>query len=392
MNQYEYLSFYNTYEFEDSLWVNNIVTNDLFRLDKKTLQILEIVDLGLKEYTDQMYPQYFIQMVNYGDSLYLFPSKSTGKILIYNLKTKAIHCQGLGLESLCKEYNELFYKGILYEDCFWIFPPDLEMPLLVYDFGRQKIHFEWKWNENVRALLGSNVSFSLHLAYYENRVYIFQRESAKIIVTDLANGSVDIVSIQSGNNIFSIAADAAYLWIIMEEDSSLYRYDRMDVHKCQIFSLDENKKMHESKPEHRIINLKDKLVAYSPSSDIKSIYVFDKGMGIASKISEEKFPAQLCCLKDFRKGLDYYWGYNVAGRELILYPCNANMILVINVDDISMKGYCTYSYDEELEDYFVKKYRELEYGKKSEPGDLLISRYGMKIIRNILSQPEKING
>lgn len=388
MNQYEYMSFYNICEYGHSLWVNNIVTNDLFRLEKETLRVLEMIDLNLDKFGIQAYPQYFVQTIQRNNLLYMFPGKSSGKIFIYNLETREIRCQSLGLDAVCKECDELFYEGIQYEDCLWIFPPNLEIPLLIYEFCKEEIRYDWKWNEKAQLLVEKNGSFSLYLAHYANWVYIFQKETAKIVATDLRSGSVEAFALQGESKIFSIAVDETYFWVVRAEDNCLYRYKRAGNFQ-KTYNLKDCRTIPWNIKSQRIIDLGDKIVALPPISEINNICIFDKTIEKAMKIPLEHFPAKLSCLRDFRKAGESYWGYKVVGRELILHPCNANMMLLINLDSGTMKGYSTFIYDEKWTDYFVKKFQEIEYKKGQEAGDFMISRYGIGIVKHILCQSEK---
>lgn len=389
MNQYEYMSFYNLHQYDDSIWIDNIVTNDLVRLDKNTLHIMEIVDLHLESHASQVNAGYFIQMVQYGNCLYLFPYNSIGEIVIYNLVTREIRYCPMGLEGVCGEYKELFFEGVPYDAFFRIIPPRLEVPFMLYDFKAERMLYDWKWNERVERLCGRNISLNRYFAQMDKYIYIPLEGSSDIIISDMETGDIELLKLPlPEKKIHSIAVDAEYIWVTMVGENCLYKCKKEKVSEIKVFPLNNDSKSTGSRNRQRytrIITLRDRaIVLPSDPSFLRDIYILDKNTDQVKKIPDKNFPSKLKPLIDFRSAYDLFWGYSVKGRHLFLYPCGTNMALEIDIDSCSVKGYSTYLYEKKMVPYFTEKFRSIEQGGKQELGDVLTSRYGLDIINQML--------
>lgn len=123
MADWKHVSFHNWVLLGDYYYADNYVTNDIVVINKKTLKVVDNIEIHIEKYTYDWYHQYFINIAGYGDKLYLFPYFYKDYMVIVHLETKEIEYQKMsekcgydGFTALPQRYFKLEDKLIFLPD------------------------------------------------------------------------------------------------------------------------------------------------------------------------------------------------------------------------------------------------------------------------------------
>lgn len=392
MNQYEYLSFFNACKVDENLWVNNIVTNDLYCLDATTYRVLKIIDLELEKNIENVTVQYFYIIASYEDSLFLFPSECHGKMIVYNRKEDTIDYYDLGLEDIDKTCKMALQPAVR-DEVVWLFPVDLRVPLLKYDLKYRKLVKVPAWNREIskKGIPYRDELFEIYC--HDNQVYIPVTGTNSIIVTDLTSNKTEVLYHPfTDKELYSIAVDNDNIWMTMYRDEALYCWNRKDPSQTSLYKLDVSSRNEEDKLHYfsKIISLENEIIVLPYfKKDYNRIHILDKQSGKVMNLGDKNHLLMVRGLEDFRQVYDCYHGYDILDREVVLYPCGCNSIIKIYLEEERLEEVYIDSVECKLPEYWCKKYCILEAPKNEKNYFIEETKLETKLIIELTKQNQR---
>lgn len=344
----QYINFFDGYINDKALWFSNNNFNGLMKMNIESGKT-ELIDTFPEN--DIMGDKFHINVIKAGDCLYFIPYKSK-YINIWSLNESKWE-ESIKLQ--CKDNTVIVRAVNINEEEIWIFPSDLSTPVMIFNIKNKTIDYAdeitddiKEMNKEAKASLGaSSVCLNgddLIISFFKKSyLFVIDYKKRKIKSSYNLENNISIKGIKHFHNytywVWCADSSDIYLWNM--KNSGLSKL-KTEVRLCK-----------GRMPFADIINIGKNKAVVLPCH-------YDK---ILLADAEKASVSQLDMPKGFKRCnvFTLFRFYNINNNEIILFPCGGNMLLRINIDDLSVLA-VDFKLSDELQTYaeenMLKKFDE----------------------------------
>lgn len=330
INDYRNITFSGAYDDGEALFVSSHIFNGMLKINKTTYQA-EYVCMFKENKTDEFLLHY--KVVRYGEYFVFVPNNAKG-LYLYHLVEGRMSYHPIDKKEAertrCVSYA-------LKDNKLWLFYAFAEHPAVIFDLDT----FEIEYFYGIVNSLPKEISARKKMAGFwsdftqnNTKVYGVVWKSSYFVEIDLEKKEVQIYDLMCDNiQLSAIACDGETLWLVDANKKLVIKWNKT---RGIVGKYQTDEKFLVSRSFYCNIMC----------CNSKVIILFDDSNSVFCVNEKQESIEVLCQLPEGFAGFEggrkqwrRFFNYDLIGNVIRIYPTNANMMLEIDVESSSVKGY-----------------------------------------------------